>query len=93
MKFKNWDVRLDTSRKYANGRKAIVLMDATDGEQIAVATVNMPYDKLQEDEVFIKDYSENEGMLNFLVENKIVEYPHETVPSGFVLIYKCRLVS
>ena len=43
------------------------------------------------DEVGIKDYSENEGVLDFLVKNNIVHPPHRHAQSGFVIIPVCRL--
>jgi hypothetical protein len=42
-------------------------------------------------EVLVKDYSENEGMLEFLTENNIVMYTGRTVVSGFVELHICLL--
>ena len=71
-------------RKYENDRTAIQLNDATDGHPYAVATVNMPDVLLLDNEVLVKDYSENEGMLDFLVKNNIVTPTQNGVQSGFV---------
>ena len=57
---------------YRNGRPVIELIDASDDTPYAVATVNMPTVLLAPDECLIKDYSENEGMLEFLTKNNIV---------------------
>jgi hypothetical protein len=46
--------------------------------------VNMPAVVLEKDEVIIKNYSENEGVLEFLIENGIVSKPLRTVESGWV---------
>jgi hypothetical protein len=43
-------------------------------------------------EVAIKDYSENEGILQAMVEAGIVSEPIRTVKSGFVEIPICRLL-
>ena len=43
-------------------------------------------------EVAIKDYSENEGILQAMVEAGIVSEPVRTVKSGFVDIPICRLL-
>lgn len=83
IKFKKWDC-LIMHGKYYNGRTALELIDAEDNEPVAVATVNIPEEILEEDEVIIKDYSENEGMLDCLVENKIVTPPHRYVNTGYV---------
>ena len=56
---------------YSNGRPAIQLSDL-EGFPFMTASVNVPHIHLEEDEVVIKDYSENEGVLRFLVDNNIV---------------------
>ena len=70
--------------KYSNGRVAIHLDDVNDGYPYATATVNIDNVLLDYDEVLIKDYSENEGMLNFLIKNNIVTPTPNGVQSGFV---------
>ena len=75
--------------KYANGHNKIQMIDPSDGFPYATASVSIP--DLTEDEVGVKDYSENEGVLAFLLENNIVEPPHRFVQSGFVTIPVCRL--
>lgn len=86
-----WPAVLHVQR-YSNNRIAIECLDPNDGEPIAVATVNLPDEHLGENEVFIKDYSENEGMLNSLMEAGIVSAPIDMVQSGFVQIPKCKLL-
>lgn len=80
------------TRNYPNGRKAIELIDAEDNMPYAVATVNLPDVLLADNEVLIKDYSENEGILDFLVDNKIVRNTGRGVRSGFVWIPVCELL-
>lgn len=77
--------------RYANKRPAIQL-ETLDGDPYATATVNLPNDTPAKDCVFIKDYSENEGMLTWLVENKIVAPTGRILPSGFVVIPEARLL-
>lgn len=74
---------------YKNGGTALQLMDAEDGFPYAMATVWI--EGLAEDEVAIKNYSENEGILETLIDAGIVEKPHRLVSSGFVNIPVCRL--
>lgn len=74
---------------YANGQSAITLL-TIDGEVQAVATVAIDV-RLAEDEIAIKNYSENEGMLEFLQEVGIIKPPHRFVPSGYVNIPICRI--
>ena len=70
--------------KYENGRTAIQLNDAIDGHPYAVATVNMPNVLLADNEVLIKDYSENQGVLDFLIKYNVVTPTPNGVQSGFV---------
>lgn len=92
VKFKKWECELKF-KAYSNGRTAIELVDHIDGSPIAVATVNLPDEPLDESEVFIKDYSENEGMLVALINANIISYPISFVESGFVTIPKCKLLT
>ncbi len=41
-------------------------------------------------EFAIKNYSENEGMLDWLMENGFVEAPYDIYPSGWVEVPVCR---
>lgn len=83
VKFKQWNCK-PVKAFYGNGRIAIQLIDAEDGEPIATATINIPDEDIKDDEVIIKDYSENEGMLNALLEADIIEPAHRVTSSGYV---------
>jgi hypothetical protein len=72
--------------KYANGRTLIQILDFEDGSLYATATVNIDDVLLADNEVLIKDYSENEGMLDFLTKNNIVTPTPNGVQSGFVWV-------
>lgn len=84
-----YNVTLEKGR-YSNGRTAIIAKD-DDGCMAFTATVNLPEYIISNDEAFIKDYSENEGVLDFLIENNIVEKVIKYVPSGYVNIPLCKL--
>jgi hypothetical protein len=81
-------------RSYNNGRPALELLeeDMTYGlTPYAVATVNLPDVLLQPNEVLIKDYAENEGILQFLIDNNIVVPTKNGVQSGYVWVPVCIL--
>jgi len=80
------------SKYQNNDRVAIQLVDKETGEPYATASVNLPNQDLEPDEVAIKDYSEGEGMLNDLVEAGIVEDTGKAVGSGYVMIPIARLL-
>jgi hypothetical protein len=63
----------------------------TDGEPWLTATVCVPGVKLDADEVIIKDYSENAGVLDALVEAQIVEPPNSFVQVGYAVGLVCKL--
>lgn len=76
---------------YSDGNPGLVLEDIDDGSAVATCTVNLPEQMVTLAEsigygakldvptdtlfVFIKDYSENEGMLKLLQEQGIVDDP------------------
>lgn len=60
--------------EYSNGRTAIQLDLKSNGDPFIVATHNIPEAHLEENEVIIKDYGENEGILDVLVNAGIVKY-------------------
>jgi len=77
--------------KYRNGQTAIMLFDMADGFPFATATVCVEDHLLNSDEVAIKDYSENEGILESLIEAGIVEHPRAFIQTNHVKIPICKL--
>jgi len=87
VKFKQW-LCVVKKEMYKNGITALTLYDVNTNEDILTATVNLPEYGLveaNEDLTFIKNWSENEGILECLIENKIVDYSGIDVPTGFVV--------
>ena len=69
---------------YPTGNKSIKLMDTRDGSPVATATVNLDGVELSANEVMVKDYSENKGMLAALRDSKVVENIVDVMQSGYV---------
>jgi len=90
IKFKRWSCTLKWGR-YENGRIALQLMDVHGHECIAKATVNLPDHPLKWDEVFIKDWSKNEGMLKALEQAGIID-PNGMEVTGHTRAFRCRLL-
>ena len=84
--YANYTVYLLTAGSYANGRKAIRIVDVEDGSPIMTATVNLPDVHLERDEIIIKNYSENEGCLPFLVTNGVVSPAIRWVGHGMAVV-------
>lgn len=69
----------------------IQLYNHNTGEPVATATAGMD-EVLAEDLVYIKNYTENKGMLDALTEGKIVGEVLYELPAGFVTIPVCKLL-
>ena len=93
--FQDWQCRVVRGR-YPNGRPAIQLFDVETDVPIATATINLPEIPLddEENEVFIKDYSENEGMLQTLMAAGIVSAPisHHHINDYGTIVPLCELL-
>lgn len=79
--------------EYASG-VPLIMIESVDGERLCVATTNLEgYGKYPEEgNVFIKDWSENEGVLDALVKAEIISKPVREVPAGFATAYECTLL-
>jgi len=76
--------------KYQNNQPALVIYHEDD--VLLKASVNMPELSLPPGYIFIKNWSENEGILEALIENQVIEPPKCYIPSGFVNVYVCKLI-
>ncbi len=78
---------------YENGRKSLTLIDPMNFIPHSKATVNVDENEypVKAEELLIKDYSENVGMLKSLVDADIIEDTGRTVPTGFVTVHVCTL--
>jgi uncharacterized protein YhdP len=77
--------------QYEDERISIQLEDKKDGIPVATASVNLIDVPMKEDEVAIKDYSENAGMLEILVNADIISMPFKYADNGFVQIPICKI--
>lgn len=91
--FNDFKCLVNTQDTYLNGAIAIQLYEEGTGEPVAHATINVMQGLIKQDEVVIKDYSENEGMLEALVKAGVVSEPLRFIPiSGFVNAPVCKLI-
>ncbi len=79
------------ARYYPDGTKKLQLLDIVDDIPVATATVRVSGAVPKDDEVFIKDYGENEGMLDALLSADIIQEPHGSLFIGYVTVHRCRL--
>lgn len=91
IQFKTYKCKVSYSKYITNQRISITLVDYDDDYPIAVATVNIPEENLDYNEVAIKNWSENEGILQTLIDAGIINKPHRQVDIGFVKADICYL--
>lgn len=82
---------LQVTRYVANGNLCLIAYDDMTEEEVMRLTVN-PSVKLTDDEICIKTYSENEGLLECLIEQGLIDpMPERSFASGFVMLPVHRL--
>ena len=93
-KFKQWSCWVKLERYPADNSIAIRLIDENDSSPIAIATVCLIQHGLTppEGHCYIKNYSENKGILDALTEAGVVEPTGETVSFGYVEAHVCRVL-
>lgn len=87
--YNNEKVKCFLSKYNEPMNNAIFMMNDKD-ERVAVCSTNLDFE-LSKNEVFIKNYSENEGMLQFLVQNNVVKIPTKCINSEYAMIPICEL--
>lgn len=75
---------------YGNGSTALILRDRN-GEQLGVATVALD-ESPEPGNVFIKDWSENSGLLAALQRAGVVGPVVRELPTGYVTAYEVPLL-
>jgi len=79
--------------RYKFGGTCISLVDTADGFPVGTATVWIQgYEPATPNHVLIKDYSENEGMLNALLEGGVIKRTGTYYNSGFVSIPEVEII-
>ena len=92
VRFLGEECTIDIAR-YGGGMPSISLT-CSDGEPMAKATVNIPDAWTREEPpiVFIKNYSENDGIMEVLQHAGIIGPSLWKVPIGFVAADACKLL-
>lgn len=90
--FKGIDLHARFSRYADNNNIALLLFEnLTDPYEYAIASVNGEFD-LDDEFIAIKDWSENEGMVEALIESNVIRStPVGIEHSGFVIIEHYQL--
>ncbi len=75
-----------------NKRTCIRIVDCEGGSPLCTATINLPDIDIESNEVAIKDYSENRGLLRQLIHYNIISQPIRYVRIGDERIPICKLL-
>lgn len=79
--------------RYADNDRVCIRLRCENGEPMATATVNVPDADLDKDEILIKDYSENEGILEALTSVGVVLFTGRYVRlSPWAVAHVCNLL-
>jgi len=81
-KFREQEVTIEIKEYQNNHRKAILLKDS-EGMPYTTATMNVDVNDVPKDFVVIKDYSENQGVYKFLVNNNVIMPVNRSYPLAF----------
>jgi hypothetical protein len=76
---------------FNNGRIALLLVDDY-GEPYTKININIPEMPLDDDEIVVKNYGENKGILEQLIAQGIVTDTGKRVQTGYVKSPVCKLV-
>lgn len=72
--------------KYIHPKNNALFMETLDGDPCCTCSINIETNETVDDNlVFIKDYSENEGMAKFLLGNGVINEIIGYQPSGYIL--------
>lgn len=79
---KEWGPCRLLKERYNNGRLALQLFSNMHG-MIATLTVNLPEEHLEDDEFFIKGWSENEAIIPDVLASGVFEDTGKRIRTGF----------
>jgi hypothetical protein len=91
IKFLEYDCEIIISR-YKGGQNYLQLVDTQDNSPVAVASVNLPDEKQEPNEIFIKNWAENAGIMEALMLQRIITGPLESIPTGFTVATRHELL-
>lgn len=90
MKYNKGEAELQWG-KYGNGQTALQLFDPS-GEPLCTASVCLVNDQQAPNQIFIKDWSENEGVLQSLIDAGILSDTGFRIPTGYVEAAVCSIL-
>ncbi len=77
--------------KYINGQQGLAIQDEY-GHSLINVTKYLFGQLISKNQILIKNYSENEGILKCLIEQGIIADTSITVQSGYVDLHICELL-
>lgn len=77
--------------KYPCGQNALIILDEL-GSPLLKASCAIPEVQIKQNQIIIKNWSENDGILDELIKNKILETSGEMVFINYVYAHICNLL-
>lgn len=90
MKYNDHDCILNFI-EYADGHQGLELIDEESEFQEPYLTCSSNFEELKDDEIAIKNWSEGEGMYQFLLEKGVITKNHRVLFSGHVIVPVCKI--
>lgn len=86
------EVLIDKSHYLHKNMQNSLVGTTRNGEKFAVFSINLVEEKQNKNEIFIKDYSENSGFMEQLIQHGLISKPKRIIEKEFVDIYVCDLL-
>ena len=77
--------------KYPCGQNALIILESHD-EPLMKASCTIPEYPIADNQVLIKNWSENEGIFQELVRHKIIKFTGKKIPTDFVYAHLCDII-
>jgi hypothetical protein len=85
-KWKTWNCTPVVSKYENNKRTALVLLTAEHGDMVTVASINLEGIKIDSQNIILKTWGENIGLVDVLIEQKLIAPKVlDRIPTGFVI--------
>lgn len=88
VQFAGNNCEIKKSKYSTNGNLALMLFDKETGQKVSNVTINT-LQRMDEDVAAVKDYSENEGMLEAITEAGLIKNDLGSIQVGFTM---CNIV-
>ena len=91
MKILGAECDIEIGKYFKTNKNYIKFIEKETGEPWTTASVNIPDIHIGDEDVILKIYSENSGIMQDLLDNDIIEEPHSYIQSQMVQFPVARI--